>query len=193
MRPGRWAMPHEAPGGSKGDPVSSFVALEVEGVLHVILPSGKVFFMRRPLTEYDDATGRYRLTAGEWLELAPVPGTPAHRERDRGGGRDPDPHHAVADGDGRAGRRWCSWSQSMSGAEDARLPQLLTADAVAEVTGMSKPRIYELARIGAMPSVRLGRTVRFSAEALLAWVEAGGTRETSGGAQDALRVLGEGQ
>ncbi len=81
MTPGRWAMPHATPGGSEEDPVSSFVALEVDGVLYAITSTGRVFFFRGPLTEYDDATGRYRLTAGEWLEVASFPGTPADRER----------------------------------------------------------------------------------------------------------------
>lgn len=81
MTPGRWAMPHERPGGSEEDPVSSSVVLEVDGVLYTITSTGRVFFLRGPLTEYDDATGRYRLTAGEWMEVASVPDTPADRER----------------------------------------------------------------------------------------------------------------
>lgn len=57
------------------------------------------------------------------------------------------------------------------------LPRLLTADEVADATGLPKARVYELARDGDMPSVRLGRAVRFSETALLAWIEAGGTQQ----------------
>lgn len=55
------------------------------------------------------------------------------------------------------------------------LPRLLTADEVADATGLPKARVYELAREGDMPAVHLGRAVRFSETALLAWIEAGGT------------------
>jgi len=54
---------------------------------------------------------------------------------------------------------------------------------VAEQTGLSLPRIYELTRSGALPHVRLGRAVRYSPAAVSAFFEAGGTgRWTSPGA-----------
>jgi excisionase family DNA binding protein len=56
------------------------------------------------------------------------------------------------------------------------LPRLLTADEVAGATGLPKARVYELARDGDMPSVSLGRAVRFSEAALLKWIGEGGTR-----------------
>lgn len=56
------------------------------------------------------------------------------------------------------------------------LPRLLTADEVADQTGLSKARVYELAREGDLPVVRLGRAVRFSERALAVWIESGGTK-----------------
>ena len=58
---------------------------------------------------------------------------------------------------------------------DERLQRLLTAAEVAERTGVPRWRIYELARQGEMPVVRLGRSFRFSAATVAAWLEAGGT------------------
>lgn len=63
---------------------------------------------------------------------------------------------------------------------DARLPRLLTAEAVAEATGLSRARVYELARNGEMPAVRLGRAVRFAESALLSWISRGGTTSAEG-------------
>jgi excisionase family DNA binding protein len=51
---------------------------------------------------------------------------------------------------------------------------LLTAAEAATRLNVRLPRLYELARTGAIPVVRLGRQVRFSPEALAAWVSAGG-------------------
>ena len=59
--------------------------------------------------------------------------------------------------------------------DEQRLPRLLSADEVSKQTGLPRARIYELVRSDAIPHVRLGRTVRFSADALLDWIEAGGT------------------
>jgi len=58
---------------------------------------------------------------------------------------------------------------------DTCLPRLLTAERVAEATGIPLARVYELARLGDIPTVRLGRAVRFSEPALMAWIDAGGT------------------
>lgn len=55
------------------------------------------------------------------------------------------------------------------------LPRLLRADEVSAQTGESLPRVYELCRMGLIPHVRLGRSVRFSAEAIRAWIEDGGS------------------
>ena len=47
---------------------------------------------------------------------------------------------------------------------------LYRADEVARITGFSKQGIYQLAAEGRIPCVRIGRAVRFPAEALQAWV-----------------------
>lgn len=60
------------------------------------------------------------------------------------------------------------------------LPRLLTADEVATATGIPKSRVYELAREGDMPVVRLGRAMRFSEQALLDWIDSGGTSTDDG-------------
>jgi len=59
--------------------------------------------------------------------------------------------------------------------ETAELPRLLTAQQVADMTGIPLSRVYELARTGDMPVVRMGRAMRFSAPALLKWINSGGT------------------
>lgn len=38
---------------------------------------------------------------------------------------------------------------------------LVTAEEVARVLGVSRARVYDLARTGVLPSVRLGRSIRF--------------------------------
>lgn len=55
------------------------------------------------------------------------------------------------------------------------LPRLATATEVADQTGLSRHRVYELARVEGMPHVRLGRAVRFDPTAVRAWLAAGGT------------------
>lgn len=57
-----------------------------------------------------------------------------------------------------------------------QLPRLLRAEDVAEATGLTKARIYELVRRNEIPAVRVGRSVRFSEAALLEWLRTGGTR-----------------
>ena len=48
---------------------------------------------------------------------------------------------------------------------------LLRAPEVAEMTGLSKQGIYQLAAEGRIPCVRIGRSVRFPAAALPEWVK----------------------
>jgi len=55
------------------------------------------------------------------------------------------------------------------------LPRLMTAQDVARDTGIPLARVYELARDGDLPHVRLGRALRFDAEAVRRWLAAGGT------------------
>jgi excisionase family DNA binding protein len=54
------------------------------------------------------------------------------------------------------------------------LPRLLRAHEVADQTGLSLARVYELAREGLMPCIRLGRAVRFDASRLNDWLSGGG-------------------
>lgn len=61
--------------------------------------------------------------------------------------------------------------------EDQALPKLLSAKEVSEMLGVAQWRIYERVRTGDLPSVKVGRSVRFSASALREWIEQGGTRE----------------
>jgi excisionase family DNA binding protein len=50
------------------------------------------------------------------------------------------------------------------------MPRLLTAKEVASELGLTPFRVYELARLGLLPSIRLGRSVRFPREALENWL-----------------------
>ncbi|MCR9093732.1 MAG: helix-turn-helix domain-containing protein [bacterium] len=54
------------------------------------------------------------------------------------------------------------------------MEKLLRANEVAELLGSSTWRVYELARLGQIPSVRFGRTVRFSESELEKWIREGG-------------------
>jgi excisionase family DNA binding protein len=51
----------------------------------------------------------------------------------------------------------------------------LKAPELAERYAVTPWRIYELARDGHLPAIRLGRSVRFDPEALAAWEAQGGT------------------
>jgi putative molybdopterin biosynthesis protein len=53
--------------------------------------------------------------------------------------------------------------------------EFLTPDEMAALLRLSKRRIYELTARGALPCIRVGRTVRFPRTALDAWVAQGGT------------------
>lgn len=55
------------------------------------------------------------------------------------------------------------------------MSKLLRINEVAEILKVSRWRAYELARIGRIPVVRIGRQVRVNAAALDAWIEAGGS------------------
>lgn len=50
--------------------------------------------------------------------------------------------------------------------------RLLTAEDVAELTGMTKQWVWAQARADRIPHVRLGRYCRFREEAIDAWLEA---------------------
>ncbi len=51
---------------------------------------------------------------------------------------------------------------------------LRNADWTARVLGTTKGRVYELARQRIIPSVRLGRQVRFDEDAIRAFIDSGG-------------------
>jgi excisionase family DNA binding protein len=54
------------------------------------------------------------------------------------------------------------------------LPRLLRVAQVAEILDVSVQRAYELARIGTLPVVRVGRQVRVDPLRLREWIRAGG-------------------
>lgn len=49
--------------------------------------------------------------------------------------------------------------------------RLLNAEDIAEMLGMRVDYVYALTRRGAIPHLRFGRTLRFRAEAIEAWLE----------------------
>jgi excisionase family DNA binding protein len=53
--------------------------------------------------------------------------------------------------------------------------KLLTADEVAQILRLSTWQVYELARLGAIPHVRIRRLVRFRSDAIDEWTRNGGT------------------
>jgi excisionase family DNA binding protein len=52
---------------------------------------------------------------------------------------------------------------------------LLAADAVAEWLSVPRLRVYEMARTGELPAVRLGRSIRFDPARVREWIDEGGT------------------
>ncbi len=61
--------------------------------------------------------------------------------------------------------------------------RLLTAKQTAQILQVALPRVYELARERAIPSVRVGdRQIRFEESVLREWVANGGSLQ-AGGAQ----------
>ena len=61
-----------------------------------------------------------------------------------------------------------------------RSEALITAGDLAGLLEVSRARIYELAREGLLPAVRLGRTIRFSRAAVNAFIKDGGTTWANG-------------
>jgi excisionase family DNA binding protein len=54
------------------------------------------------------------------------------------------------------------------------MPSLLKAQDVARELNITPTRAYEIGRLGILPCIRIGRQMRFSREALDAFVRAGG-------------------
>lgn len=50
-------------------------------------------------------------------------------------------------------------------------PELLRASQVSQLLQIGRNQVYELARSGQLPSIRLGRTLRFSREGLSTWIK----------------------
>jgi len=58
------------------------------------------------------------------------------------------------------------------------LPLVLTMRHIQEITGLSKPKVYELAHTRGFPVVRFGRALRVPREACLRWLnEQAGVQE----------------
>jgi len=58
------------------------------------------------------------------------------------------------------------------------MPQLLTADEVSEMLGISPARVYFLTRQRKLPFVQLGdRQYRYSESELMEWIRRGGNQE----------------
>jgi excisionase family DNA binding protein len=55
--------------------------------------------------------------------------------------------------------------------------QLAKVDAVVERLGVSRYRVYELARDGLLPSVRIGASVRFDMDRVEEWIAEGGAEQ----------------
>jgi excisionase family DNA binding protein len=51
------------------------------------------------------------------------------------------------------------------------LEKLLTADEVAEMSNLELQAVYRYARGGAIPSIRIGRALRFPESALKKWID----------------------
>ena len=58
--------------------------------------------------------------------------------------------------------------------------QLLTAKETSSVLRITTQRLYEMARKGLIPSVRIGGCVRFDQAQLQAWIRSGGSASFSG-------------
>lgn len=52
--------------------------------------------------------------------------------------------------------------------------RLLTAKQVADVLQVTLARVYEMSRENLLPTVRLGRQVRYDEDALREWIKTGG-------------------
>jgi excisionase family DNA binding protein len=63
--------------------------------------------------------------------------------------------------------------------------RLLTAKETAEILRVTLPRVYELAREGLLPSVRMGRQIRFHESKIMEWIEQGGSALQKEEASDA--------
>jgi excisionase family DNA binding protein len=65
------------------------------------------------------------------------------------------------------------------------IQQLVDGAVVAEALGVSRKRCYELARTGIIPSVRLGRQIRFVPAAVNTFISNGGAKLPGGWKREA--------
>ena len=84
----------------------------------------------------------------------------------------------------------CVWSDSRSttkpelvGGVETTM-RLLLAKEAAEILRIPQNRVYALGKSGVLPSVRIGRQVRFVEEKLLDWIRKGGSQQESTSSSD---------
>jgi excisionase family DNA binding protein len=58
--------------------------------------------------------------------------------------------------------------------KDEKLKQLITANEIARMLNVTKARVYDLARQGIIPSIDMGRNIRFDTEQIESWIRNGG-------------------
>ena len=56
------------------------------------------------------------------------------------------------------------------------LPRLVDVEVVAESLGLSRWRVYQLAREGVIPSVRIGKSLKFDEDKIREWIANGGSQ-----------------
>jgi excisionase family DNA binding protein len=56
--------------------------------------------------------------------------------------------------------------------------RLLTAKQVAPILQVTEARVYEMSRENLLPTVRMGRQVRYDEETLRNWIKTGGCSQT---------------
>ena len=56
--------------------------------------------------------------------------------------------------------------------------RLLTAKEVAPILQVTEARVYEMSRENLLPTVRMGRQVRYDEETLRNWIKAGGCSQS---------------
>ena len=69
------------------------------------------------------------------------------------------------------------------------MSRLLTAVQVACRIGMHPDQVYYHARKGQIPSIRIGRCIRFSEDQIERWLEAGGTPKPDRGCDDSCEEV----
>ena len=66
----------------------------------------------------------------------------------------------------------------------AGMPEFVTADQLAPTLGVSKARLYQLARDRIVPAVFMGRMVKFDLVQIRKWIERGGKSYPGGWRKD---------